>query len=97
MALAWAFAQLDYQSSIMANEGTQTRSRQLEEHPKMFQRIVQDLQLKGIRSPFYSQFINQRLDSIPEESWTNFRLDELPLDLLNKAKFITNGSQGRGS
>ena len=31
MAFAYAFSQVDYQSSIMANNGTQVRSTQLEE------------------------------------------------------------------
>ena len=44
MALAWAFAQLDYQSSIMANEGTQTRSRQLEEQVRAMRESMDKIQ-----------------------------------------------------
>ena len=44
MALAWAFAQLDYQSSIMANEGTQTRSWQLEEQVRATRESMDKIQ-----------------------------------------------------
>lgn len=44
MALAWAFAKLDYQSSIMANEGTQTRSRQLEEQVRAMRESMDKIQ-----------------------------------------------------
>jgi len=52
-------------------------------NPKMFQRILLDLQLEGIKSQYFCQFVNQRIDSIPEESWNNLRLYEFPLNHSN--------------
>ncbi|YP_588342.1 hypothetical protein ZeamMp080 (mitochondrion) [Zea mays subsp. mays] len=86
MAKSILFQDMDSAGNAIRNPQTNC-----EYNPKMFQRILLDLQLEGIQSKYYSQFVNQRVDSIPKESWNNLRIDELPLNQFNQEKFLLLG------
>lgn len=81
-------------SPILWQDGADTirnTQRGGEYHPQTLSRILKSLQIKGRQSPYYKQFLNNRIHSITNEDLIRLRREDIPMTelySLSQAKLV---------